>query len=133
MDQLVVTVGVSPPPNTPKTPKRPMPRLLYQELTGEPDIVVEERVIVEVKAVRSLHDKHTAQLLNYLKATGIRVGLLVNFGAPKLQLKRYVFGSTDSVSSGAPGKDWTVSWDERSPSCELLVRHVANGAACPSG
>ena len=71
----------------------------------EPDLVVEGRVIVEVKAVRSLHDEHTAQLLNYLKATGIRVGLLVSFSAPKLQVKRYVFGSTDSVSSACPVAD----------------------------
>jgi len=65
----------------------------------EPDLVVEDRVIVEIKAARSLNNEHVAQLLNYLKATGTRLGLLVNFGAARLQVKRYVFGPADSVSS----------------------------------
>lgn len=54
------------------------------------DLVVENRVIVECKALASLDGVHESQLLNYLKATGIRVGLLVNFGRPKLQFKRLV-------------------------------------------
>ena len=44
------------------------------------DIVVEEKVIIEIKAVEMLRKEHEAQLLNYLKATGIRVGMLLNFG-----------------------------------------------------
>ena len=55
------------------------------------DILVENRVIVELKAVNSLKSEHEAQLINYLKTTGIRVGLLVNFGKPKLEWKRLVF------------------------------------------
>lgn len=54
------------------------------------DLVVEARVILECKAVTQLDSLHEAQLLNYLKATGIRVGLLVNFGRPKLQYRRFV-------------------------------------------
>ncbi|MBI2957109.1 MAG: GxxExxY protein [Acidobacteria bacterium] len=54
------------------------------------DLVVEDRVIVECKAVTQLDPVHEAQLLNYLKATGIRVGLLLNFGRPKLQYRRFV-------------------------------------------
>jgi GxxExxY protein len=57
------------------------------------DIVVEKLVIVEVKAVENLVYCHKAQLLNYLKATEIEVGLLVNFG-PKPQFKRRVFANT---------------------------------------
>ena len=55
------------------------------------DLVVDGRVIVEVKAAKQLDAVHDAQLLNYLKATGIRVGLLLNFGRSKLQVKRLVF------------------------------------------
>ncbi len=55
-----------------------------------PDILVDGRLIVELKAVKSLTPEHEAQLLNYLKATGIKVGLLVNFGKPKLEWKRLV-------------------------------------------
>ena len=49
-----------------------------------------EKVIVEIKATRTLALEHEAQLLNYLKATDIEVGLLLNFG-PKPQIKRKVF------------------------------------------
>ena len=54
------------------------------------DIVVNGVVIVELKAVRQLLKQHEAQLLNYLKATRIEVGLLLNFG-PKAEFKRKVY------------------------------------------
>ena len=52
------------------------------------DILVEGVVIVELKATKALTPEHKAQLINYLKATGIEVGLLVNFGNPKLEYHR---------------------------------------------
>ena len=52
------------------------------------DIVVEGKVLLEIKAVRALAPEHQAQLINYLKATGNEVGLLLNFGRPKLEYKR---------------------------------------------
>ncbi len=63
-----------------------------EELVGEyyADIIVEDQVIIEVKCVDSLEKVHQAQLLNYLKATGYRVGLLVNFTYPKAEIKRFV-------------------------------------------
>jgi GxxExxY protein len=54
------------------------------------DIVVERRVILEIKAIEALSKAHEAQLLNYLKATGFNVGLLINFTHPKAQIKRFV-------------------------------------------
>jgi GxxExxY protein len=54
------------------------------------DFLVAERVIVELKAVKQLTKAHEAQLINYLKATGHRVGLLLNFGARSLEYKRRV-------------------------------------------
>lgn len=54
------------------------------------DIIVEDKVIIEIKAVSKLAPQHEAQLINYLKATGIKVGLLVNFGE-KLEFKRRIF------------------------------------------
>jgi GxxExxY protein len=56
------------------------------------DLLVEGCVIVEIKATRSLEDIHTAQCVNYLKATGLHVCLLVNFGSPKATVKRVVYG-----------------------------------------
>jgi GxxExxY protein len=62
------------------------------EIVGEyfTDILVDNKVIVEIKASRSLAPENEAQLLNYLKATDIEVGLLLNFG-PKPEIKRKVF------------------------------------------
>ena len=53
------------------------------------DIVVEDKIIVELKAVSGLVKEHYAQLLNYLRTTGIEVGLIVNFGVPKLEYRRF--------------------------------------------
>jgi GxxExxY protein len=58
----------------------------------ELDILVCDRVILELKAVEQLHPIHSAQLLSYLKATGLRLGLLINFNVPVLKdgIKRLV-------------------------------------------
>ena len=54
------------------------------------DLLVEDKIIVELKTVDNLNKNHEAQLLNYLKATGIPIGLLVNFKNPKVEIKRLV-------------------------------------------
>ena len=66
------------------------------------DLLVEQSVIVELKAVRTLIKKHEAQLLNYLKATSCEVGLLLNFG-PEPEVIRKVFDN---------GKKGNLSWIE---------------------
>ncbi len=53
------------------------------------DLLVEDKVIVELKAVKAIAPEHQAQIINYLNATGIEVGLLINFGNPKLEYKRF--------------------------------------------
>ena len=69
--------------------------IFYKELT-EPigtrraDFVVEGKVLVEIKAVVEMEDVHLAQILNYLKAYKLEVGLLVNFGSKNLTFKRIV-------------------------------------------
>ncbi len=68
-------------------------KVVYEsEVIGEyfADILVDNKVIVEIKAAKSLAVENEAQLLNYLKATDIEVGLLLNFG-PKPDFKRKVF------------------------------------------
>jgi GxxExxY protein len=52
------------------------------------DISVDNKLIIELKSVSALRPEHQAQVINYLKATGIEVGLLVNFGNPKLEYRR---------------------------------------------
>jgi GxxExxY protein len=54
------------------------------------DLVVEDEIIVELKAVDALGQAHKAQLLNYLKASGLAVGLLLNFGRPRLEMRRII-------------------------------------------
>jgi GxxExxY protein len=70
-------------------------RLSYKEevlnLTYKPDLVCYGNIIVELKAVKEINDVHRAQVFNYLKATGLRLGLLVNFGHyPKATVERIV-------------------------------------------
>jgi GxxExxY protein len=54
------------------------------------DLLVDELVVVELKAVKAFDDIHAAQGLNYLKATGLKICLLLNFGSPRLEVKRLV-------------------------------------------
>ena len=54
------------------------------------DIVVEDKIILEIKAIEKLLKVHEAQILNYLKATGYKIGLLVNFTHPKAEIKRFI-------------------------------------------
>jgi len=65
-----------------------------EEIVGEyvADLVVDERVVVELKAAACLDRIHSAQCLNYLRATGLRIALLLNFGRPKLEVQRIVSG-----------------------------------------
>ena len=60
-------------------------------LTYKPDFICYGNIIVELKAVKEIDDVHRAQVFNYLKATGLRLGLLVNFGHyPKATVERIV-------------------------------------------
>ena len=74
--------------------KAQMPiQVIYKnKVVGEyfADIIVEDKVIIELKAVESLQKIHEAQLLNYLKATDYKIGLLINFTYPKAEIKRFV-------------------------------------------
>lgn len=56
------------------------------------DLLVEDQLIVELKAVRALADEHVAQLLGYLRSSRLEHGLLINFGSPKLQIRKYALG-----------------------------------------
>ena len=64
-------------------------RLLRHTYT--PDLICFDKIIVELKAAKCLTDEHRAQVLNYLKVTGLQLGLLVNFGSfPRLEWERIV-------------------------------------------
>jgi GxxExxY protein len=58
------------------------------------DILVEDAVICEIKAIKALTREHEAQVLHYLKATGIEAGLLLNFGSTSVEVKRMVLQPT---------------------------------------
>jgi GxxExxY protein len=66
-------------------------QVYYDEvIVGEyfADLVIENTVVVELKAVKALDESHQAQCINYLKASGLRVCLLLNFGKSRLEIKR---------------------------------------------
>ena len=75
---------------------QPAVQIVYKDKplnkTYQPDFVCFDEVIVEIKAVSGLSGIEEAQLINYLKATGLKVGLLINFGAKSLEYKRLVYG-----------------------------------------
>lgn len=54
------------------------------------DLFIENRLIVELKAVRAVNDEHVAQLLGYLRSSRTETGLLINFGSPVMSLKKYL-------------------------------------------
>ncbi len=56
----------------------------------ETDLVVQDAVLVELKGVKNLDEAHKAQCLNYLKATNLKICLLINFGNPRVEVKRFV-------------------------------------------
>jgi len=68
----------------------PLKVLFRGESVGEffADLLVEEKILLELKAVKALLPEHQAQLINYLHASGFEVGLLINFGNSKLEIKR---------------------------------------------
>ena len=59
-------------------------------LAGEyfADLLVEDRILIELKAIKALDEAHWAQCLNYLKATKLRLCLLINFGKPRVEIRR---------------------------------------------
>jgi GxxExxY protein len=64
------------------------------------DLLIDDRLIIELKAAKSLADEHTAQLLGYLKSSRSEHGLLINFGSFKFQIKKYVMSDRGPASSG---------------------------------
>lgn len=70
----------------------PLSVVYKDQLVGEykADLIVEKKILLELKAQTSLHSAVDAQVINYLKATGIKVGLLINFTYPKAIIKRLV-------------------------------------------
>ncbi len=79
--------------------KQQFPLTVFDEngtILGEyfADLYIEDRLIVELKAVRAVVDEHVAQLLGYLRSSRVETGLLINFGAPVLSVKKYLM--TDS-------------------------------------
>lgn len=81
----------------------PITVFYHQQHVGDyyADICVEDKVIIEVKAAEQLDDSHEAQLINYLKATNIEVGLLMNFG-PKPEFIRKVFENLNKKIGANP-------------------------------
>jgi GxxExxY protein len=83
--------------------QEPVPVYYHQKIVGEyfADLIVEDRILVELKAVRSIASEHEVQLVNYLAATGKEDGLLINFGSSvevKRKYRQYRPGKTSTAS-----------------------------------
>lgn len=61
------------------------------------DLLVEDELIVELKACKAITDEHVAQLLGYLRGCRVEHGLLINFGAPKLEVRKYVLSDANKL------------------------------------
>jgi GxxExxY protein len=72
--------------------EQPIPVVYRGEVVGDyfADLIVENAVLIECKAVKTFDDVHKAQCINYLKATGLRICLLINFAKCKVEIKRIV-------------------------------------------
>jgi GxxExxY protein len=66
-------------------------------------LFVDGRLIVELKAAKALADEHVAQLLGYLRATRVEHGLLMNFGAAKFEIRKYILSQAGLEGGLAPG------------------------------
>ena len=80
--------------------EKPITVYYHDEVVGiyVADIIVDGKVLLEIKAVKGLSEIHEVQLVNYLKATGIEVGLLINFGR-SVNIKRRIMDENKSVQS----------------------------------
>ena len=81
--------------------KQQHPLNVYDEdgtLLGEfsADLLIDNRLILELKAVKRIAEEHVAQILGYLCSSRIETGLLINFGAPRLYVKKYLMSDIDS-------------------------------------
>ncbi len=77
------------------------------------DMICCERIVVELKALPRLSGTEESQIINYLKATGHHLGLLLNFGAASLEYKRFVFGPPDSVEVNSKSVQSVKSVDSK--------------------
>jgi len=71
-------------------------RVMYEDIVvGEyyADLLVQNEVVVELKAVKNLNTSHFAQCMNYLKGSGKKIGLLINFGSAKVEIRRVINSS----------------------------------------
>src|ERR1019366_7667510 len=83
--------------------KQQYPLKVYDEdgtLIGDysADLFVDNRLIIELKAAKALADEHVAQILGYLRSSRVEHGLLINFGAPKFQIKKYALSRIGEAS-----------------------------------
>lgn len=84
--------------------KQQHPLIVYDEdgtVIGEyfADLFVDNRLIIEIKAAKALADEHTAQTLGYLRASRMEHGLLMSFGAPKFEIRKYVLSQSGTAPS----------------------------------
>ena len=83
--------------------QRAVPVYYDQAVVGEylADLLVQDSILVELKTVKNIEDIHKAQCIHYLKATGLQICLLINFGTPRVQIKRIANNFNPLLTEGA--------------------------------
>jgi len=88
--------------------QRPIEVRYRQEIVGlyQPDLVVDDAVVVELKALPSLQRAHRVQCLNYLRAMDRSVGLVINFGVPRMEFQKVVRKRGEMADGKQQGRTW---------------------------
>lgn len=114
--------------------QRPITVYFRSSVVGEffADILVERKILVELKAVKVLAPEHQAQIINYLNATGIQIGLLINFGNPRLEYKRFTrsFTNNPPESLSCPSMLNTSSPHDSTVGMNMDIQDKQDGGDC---
>ena len=91
------------------------------------DLLVDCRLLVELKAIKELTDEHVAQVLGYMRASGIEHALLINFGSSRLEIRKYILNEAFRSETGSRGDTLTSLLGFLAPFCASLWPNVFRG------
>lgn len=91
------------------------------------DLLVDDRLLVELKAIKELTDEHIAQILGYMCASGVEHALLINFGSAKLEIRKYILNDAFRPQTGTRGGKLASLFSIFAPFCASLWPNAIRG------